>query len=146
MKVGRIAHSLVDVNTIVAGLLVGRKLCDVQKHEYHWSFGFGAKVVISAECPWRILSDEIAFTDRDHGQQFGLLAPLDGEQEVVRLLSGKLVEHASRRERTGDLLVEFSGSVTLEVLNLSRGYEAWQLFSPGMEVIVQGGGQVVICS
>ena len=134
-----------DKQMTVANALVGRKLSGVQKCEYSWAFVFGDSATLTAECPWRILTNGIAFTNRDHGQQFGLPAPLDGEREATRLLSNK-VEQACIREDTGDLLIQFAGGVSLEILNLSFGYEAWQLCSPGRHtlLVAQGGGNVVV--
>jgi hypothetical protein len=79
--------SLIDKQAIVANALVGHKISGVQKCEYSWAFVFESSATLTAECPWRILKGEIAFTERDHGQQFGLPAPLDGEPEVIRLLT-----------------------------------------------------------
>jgi len=137
---------MVDIAATISGLLVGRKLSGVQRREYDWVFEFENSAVLTAECPWRILSSGIAFADGDHGQQFGLPAALDGEQEANRLLSDKPTQAANIREDTGDLAVVFGGGTTLELLNLSGGYEGWQLVSGETHIIALGGGEVVIYS
>jgi hypothetical protein len=109
--------------------------------DFSWAFNFGESIWLTAECPWRILTPGVAFTDSDDGQKFGLPAPLDGESEVLRLLSGKRIQSVTKRETTGVLVIVF-GDVTLELLHLSAGYEAWQLGCDGVELIAQGGGNV----
>ena len=135
-----------DIPAIVKGLLVGQNLSGVQKREYDWVFEFGESTGLIAACPWRILTSGIAFTDSDHGQQFGLPAPLDGEQEALRLLSDKHVQSVSTRSVTGDLAIVFEGDTTLELLNLSSGYEGWQLVGGTVHIIAQGGGELVTYS
>ena len=135
-----------DEASTVARVLSGRRFRGIQRHEYSWVFEFDDSIDLTAECPWRILSNEIVFTDSDHGQQFGLPAPLDGQQEVVQRLCDRIVERAQIREVTGDLSIEFTGRVTLELLNLSGGYEAWQLSSDGTLIVAQGGGKVLAFS
>ena len=44
------------------------------------------------------------------------------------------------RSDTGDLSVRFSDHATLEVLNISSGYEAWEISLPGLHVVATGGG------
>ncbi|HEX3651522.1 MAG TPA: hypothetical protein VHU18_01720 [Rhizomicrobium sp.] len=135
-----------DIPAKVRGLLVGRKLSGVQKREYDWVFEFGTAVALTAECPWRILTSGIAFTDSDDGQQFGLPAPLDGVRESLRLLSGRQVQSVSTHSVTGDLAVAFEDGTTLELLNLSSGYEGWQLDCGTVHIVAQGGGEVVTYS
>jgi hypothetical protein len=135
--------SLLDISATVAKLLIGRKLSGVQRHENSWVFEFEDSIGLSAECPWRIVIPTIAFTDSDHGQQFGLPEPLDGVQEATRLLHGRSVSRTALRGGTGDLSIQFSDGTTLELLNLSGGYEAWQLSGDHVSVVAQGGGTVV---
>jgi hypothetical protein len=109
-------------------------------------FELGDTVALMAECPWRILTSRIVLTDSDDGQQFGLPAPLDGEKESLRLLSGNRIQDVSIRSVTGDLVIVFESGTTLELLNDSSGYEAWQLFGGATQIIAQGGGNVVTYS
>ena len=140
---GETERLLMDITATVAKLLIGRKLSGVQRHDNGWLFEFENSIGLSAECPWRVLTQTIVLTDSDHGQQFGLPAPLDGAQEATRLLYGKLVKWTALRGGTGDLSIQFSDGTTLELLNLSGGYEAWQLSGDDVSVIAQGGGTVV---
>jgi hypothetical protein len=119
----------------------------VTRREYDWAFGFGDDQVsgLAVGCPWRILTeDRIAFTNGDDGHQFGLPAPLDGEEATRRLLGQRPIERVLIRSETGDLSIVFSGKAILEVFNMSSGYEGWQIGIPGMNVIATGGGELAI--
>lgn len=133
-----------DVAAALTARLAGRQLTTVIRREYDWAFGFGDSG-LQASCPWRILFEKrIAFTDRDHGQKFGLPAPLDGEKEAQRFLAKKVIESVSIRPDTGDLSITFSGQTVLEVLNMSVGYEGWEIGAGGINVIATGGGELAI--
>jgi hypothetical protein len=136
-----------DVTAALAARLVGRSLSAVYRREYDWAFGFGDATSsgLRVSCPWRILfENRIAFTDSDHGQKFGLPEPLDGEKEVQRLLGNKAIERISIRPDTGDLSITFSNQAVLEVLNMSSGYEGWEIGANGLSVIATGGGELAI--
>jgi hypothetical protein len=110
-------------------------------------FGFGDSSAsgLRVECPWRIIVDErIAFTSSDDGYQFGLPAPLDGEEETRRLLGQKVIERVSIRSDTGDPSIAFSSNTVLEVLDMSSGYEGWEIGIPGLSVIGTGGGELAV--
>lgn len=54
------------------------------------------------------------------------------------------VEEVSVRLDTGDLSVGLLGRTVLELLNMSAGYEAWQINTPGRGVIATGGGELAL--
>ena len=136
-----------DIGAELTARLARRTLVAVYRREYDWGFDFGDKPSsgLRVSCPWRILHENrIAFTDSDHAQQFGLPAPLDGEKEVERLLANKIVENVTIRPDTGDLAITFAGPTILEVLNMSSGYEGWEIGLNGLSVIATGGGELAI--
>jgi hypothetical protein len=111
----------------IAGRLLGRSLMTVERGEYDWTFRFTESAFVHVECAWRILLDDsIAFGGGDHGQKFGLPAPLDGPTESHRWLRGKQIQGVRIRADTADLSIDFSGRAALEILNTSSGYEGWQ--------------------
>lgn len=132
-----------DIEQAICDLLLERPFSLVEKQEHVWVFQFSEAVTLTAECPWRILTSGIAFSDSDDGQQFGLSSPLNVENALNLLLCGKTVTHVSTRESTADLSIAFSEHGTLELLNLSGGYEAWQLQTESLLVVAQGGGKLV---
>jgi hypothetical protein len=139
-----------DVALALATHLVGRRLVETKRREYDWTFSFEGIPAFShlnVSCPWRILIEgRIAFAAGDDGQKLGLPAPLNGEEVTQRLLGERVISRLSIRPDAGDLSIIFSGHASLEVLNLSSGYEGWQISVPGMKVIGLGGGELAIYS
>lgn len=136
-----------DVAAVLTTRFIGRHLTRVVRREHDWAFGFGDDPALGlrASCPWRILKEgRIAFTDSDDGQQFGLPAPLDGEEVVRRLVGQNSIERISIHPETGDLSIVFSEGTILEVLNMSSGYEGWEIGDAGISVIATGGGELAI--
>jgi hypothetical protein len=123
--------------------LTGRTCSRVYQHYPHnFSFEFGPGVV-RVDCLWRIVAGgRLVCTSQDHEQQFGLPTPLDAYAEAESLLRGRCVSAARVREETADLLVEFDGSLLLEVLSDSSGYEPWQFTAPGVHIVALGGGGI----
>jgi hypothetical protein len=136
-----------DAATTPAPLLIGLHLTEVRRRDSDWSFAFGDSVSLTAECPWRILSDgRIAHADTDDGQKFGLPAPVDGEEKTLRLLRHATIQRITIRGDTGDLSIAFGTGKVLEIINNSSGYEGWHIASADFEVIAPGGGELAIFS
>jgi hypothetical protein len=139
-----------DVAVTLTAHLVGRRLVETKRREYDWTFRFEEPPAFShldVSCPWRILIEgRIAFAGSDDGHKFGLPAPLNGEEVTQRLLGQRVIERFSIRPDAGDLSIIFSGQAILEVVNMSSGYEGWQIGVPGMTVIGLGGGELAIYS
>jgi hypothetical protein len=78
---------------------------------------------------WRVVGSgaPMRLSNFDHLQQYGLLAPIDAIQELQELLRGRLLSKASLEERTGDVVLDFDGDVSLQLLNVS-GYEVWEFY------------------
>jgi hypothetical protein len=126
--------------------MVGRRIRDVTfAAPESWFFTFEGSGVISAECPWRIIDKEcITVSSDDHCQRFGLPAPIDAAEKASGLLSNIAVSRCEIRDATADLVLDFDKGLRLEIIQLSSGYEAWQISDPfGNSVIAQGGGNIV---
>jgi hypothetical protein len=123
--------------------LIGHHLLSVEKKDHSWFFVFAHDVSVITESPWRLISDErIVVTSEDDGHQFGLLTPVDAAERVLSAVAGRTVEAASISEFSGDLSIEFSGQVHLQLLQMSCGYESWRLHFRGSETICMGGGEI----
>ena len=128
--------------------LVGRQ-CVICRRECDWSVALEGGGGISIAVPWRIVaSGRIAFADTDDRQQFGLPAPIDGEAEANRLISGKAITRLSINEETADLSLHFGDAARLDLFNHSMAYEGWDIaLTPetgGLRVIALGGGELAI--
>ena len=110
-----------------------------------WRFLIGTNVWIAAECPWRIVRDgRIALSSVDHGQIFGLPAPIDAAAAATSLFASGSISAAHLREGTADLLIDFEGNLRLEIIPLSSGYESFEWADPSGDCFfVQGGGNIV---
>ena len=123
--------------------LVGEQLLSVEKRDYSWFFGFSGEVFLATETSWRLINDDrIVVTSEDHGHQFGLPEPVDAVS-VLSSIVGRTVERVGIDASSGDLTLEFSGRVRLQLLQMSSGYESWSLSSRGGEIICTGGGKLV---
>jgi hypothetical protein len=79
---------------------------------------------------WRlVINGNPGVSNFDHQQTYGLPAPVDAVETLHETLDHKLVTNAVLDQRTGDLLFEFSGNVTLQVFNFT-GYEIWEINFP----------------
>jgi hypothetical protein len=99
-----------DVAAELASRLVGRRLVQVERRDYDWSFVFAKNIGLTVVCPWRIVVEGRIWLGRDdHAQKFGLPAPVDGEDMSRRLTRDKLVRGVTLRDDTGDLTIIFDG-------------------------------------
>lgn len=123
--------------------LTGKACTRVYEHyPRNFSFEFGAGVV-RVDCLWRIVAGgRLVRTSEDHGQQFGFPAAVDAYAAAEALLRDRCVTAVWVRKETADLLLEFNGSLVLEVLAVSSGYEPWEFIAPGVHLVAVGGGGV----
>src|SRR3954454_23154694 len=69
---------------------------------------------------WRIILDDKAQTSSfDHGQQYGLPAPIDAFAWIAELLDGRTLREAKWDPRTGDVMLSFQPNVELQVFNFT---------------------------
>jgi len=118
-------------------LLLDRRLEQVVKDDFSWALTFSGGLNLRVECLWRlVVSGRVVVTSEDHGQQFGLPAPVDCVGELQRRVEGVSVTSAKVRARTVDISLDFGDIATLEVIATSAGYEAWVL--SGQDVLMVG--------
>lgn len=123
----------------------GQRIIEVSETSGVFSyFRLSREGVIGVERLWRLVHDgRIAVTGEDHGQQFGLPAPVDAIARVTSLLADAAIERVEIRHGTADLIVHFDLPFRLEIISTSFGYESWQIAaSDGRSVIAAGGGQL----
>lgn len=94
--------------------------------------------------PWPMLAEgRVAVAGGDHGQQYGLPAPVDARAQATLLLGGRQVRGVSLAEGSSELEIRWEGGVALRTFNDSSGYEGWDLCGPGGgRWVCQGGGAV----
>ena len=121
--------------------LVGTNCTRVYElYPQNFTFGFGA-ASLAVDCLWRVIErGRLRLTSGDHGQRYGLSAPIDAHVEAVALLRGRCITAAQFRGGTADLILEFEGDIQLEVIADSSGYEPWSLTAPGVHLVGLGGG------
>ena len=79
---------------------------------------------------WRLVKDrKERISSFDHGQKYGLPSPLDAVSELQMELQGKTVTEAQLDKETGDLLLQFTENVKLNIFAFS-GYEVWEIHFP----------------
>jgi uncharacterized protein DUF6188 len=127
------------------GWLVGRRFQSLSRREYDWVAVFDQDAKIVIECLWRLVrSDRIQVTSEDHGQQFGLPAPLDAAAEVNARIAEAAVEAVEVRQGLLDLTLHFSTGHTLQIVPNSSGYEAWNVSNGNKQFIAVGGGELAL--
>jgi hypothetical protein len=123
--------------------VIGRTLQSVEKHDQTWMFVFDSQVAICTQADWRLVMDGgIRATSGDHGHGFGLPAPFDAIQKLQTSVVGRIVGGATIVPDTGDLLLTLVPPARLEFLQLSSGYEAWDLTTPHGRILCIGGGRI----
>ena len=106
-------------------------------------FHFGA-AGLRLSCAWRLRQDgRIILAHADHGQRFGLPAPVDVPAAALAHLAGRVIVGGRIEDHVGDIILEFSEGCRLEVFNDSSGYEGWSMTAPdGTQLIAASGGEV----
>jgi hypothetical protein len=128
--------------------LKGASLHDLQQPaEGVWQFGF-ERAGLTIECPWRIvIGGCVVLASSDHGQKFGLPAPVDLILATLEKLKGLTIEAADIDRETADLCLKFSGDVRIDTFNDSSGYEGWNYADRlGVMLVAMGGGKLAIWS
>jgi hypothetical protein len=114
------------------------------RREHDWVFTFEPDSVLAVECLWRLIENQkITRTSEDHGQQFGLPAPIDAAVDLTRLLANLAINKVELNENTLDLRIILEGDIVIEVIPDSAGYESWNLQQGKQQWIAQGGGNLV---
>lgn len=125
-------------------MLVG-KTCTVKRRENSWAIAFDEAGTITIEAIWRIVKkDHISFGSEDHGHEFGLSKPLDGEEDAQKLLGGRQIARVVVDQYSADLTLHFDAETRIDIFNNSSSYEGWQANwtygGHGITMIALGGG------
>jgi hypothetical protein len=116
----------------------------ITRRENDWLFAFDGEVRLTVECLWRLIeAGHIRITNQDHGQQFGLPAPVDVLAEVNSRLAGAAIQAVKLEPCLLDLELRFSSGHVLQIIPESSGYEAWQLTDRQRFFIAGAGGELM---
>lgn len=100
-----------------------------QKQEAGWHLVMSSGLIIGSFEPWRLLGQgRILITGEDHGHIFGFPEPVDAESKFNELVKSATIERVAVDPVTGDLAIELSGPLVVQVLTMSAGYESWWMF------------------
>ncbi len=133
---------------------VGRT-CRVHRRDNNWVFAFGDSAadgcVVTTDTLWRVVeAGRIALTSEDHGQPFGLPAPMDVLDRCGALFAGRLARSVSVDPWTADVTIQFDREPRLDIISSSAGYENWQAYfrhaDQDMTLVGAGGGAVTCVS
>jgi hypothetical protein len=115
----------------------------VEFDDFNWFFRFSDDEWLRVTTLWRVTqAGGIRRTSTDHGQWFGLQAPVDAAREAEELLLGHLFQTISIKDGTADLSIELPNETMLQVITDSSGYEPWELHIEDRQLIAYGGGHV----
>lgn len=110
-----------------------------------WYLNFDKDISISLYTVWRLFNNDIiALISNDHQQQFGLLNPVDLIADLKRNLDNKTLKEIRIEKNTGDLILNFEGNVKLIAYISSMGYESYEVFADGKQIVGKGGGDIAI--
>ena len=133
----------VNADTSFAAPLVGRQLTAAEKRDHSWLFTFGSDLSLATEGPWRLVVDgRVVGSSEDHGQVFGLSEALDASSQLHTHLHDQNVEATS--VVAGDLILRFPADTSLQLLQLSSGFESWRFSFRGHETICCGAESFII--
>jgi len=138
----------IDAGELMLRSLGGASLRGLlQPAEGVWQFDF-EKAGLTIECPWRIVSGgSVVLASSDHGQKFGLPAPVDLISATLEKLKGLTIEAIDVNGETADLCLKFGGGARIDTFNDSSGYEGWNYSDrTGVMLVAQGGGHLAIWS
>jgi hypothetical protein len=109
-----------------------------KRQEAEWHLVTSSGLIFGSFGPWRLLGPErILVTTEDHGHRFGLPEPVDAEAKFNEHLRSATIERVTVDPVAGDLAIEFSGSLVVQIPTTSAGYESWKVNAAGQWV---GGG------
>jgi hypothetical protein len=123
--------------------LLDTHLESVKRREYDWVFDFGRGSSLTVGSLWRLLSKQrIQITSEDNDQQFGLKAPLNVATQLTAEIGKEPITDVQVDSATSDLTLRFANGLRLQIVNNSSGYEAWNFYAAGLQVVGQNGDTV----
>lgn len=110
-------------------------------HADSWTFVFSDNIYASSTGFWRLLKNKsIHAVSLDHGHQFGLPAPLDLIAILTKELTGNRLTRIHVDKDTGDLTLNVSVKLELQIFTASTGYETYDFRVDKKRYIGLGGG------
>ena len=143
------SNDQIRAGELISASLTGHPLSAIDVWEHGWAFRFSNGASVTTQTLWRLsVGESIAVTSEDHSQKFGLPEPVDAGERVTSLLFDA-AGGATVQAVTADLRITFGHLTTLEFLNTSSGYEAWEFNSgsdgeQGCKIIALRGGGLAI--
>lgn len=112
------------------GLLTGNSVlaCDAESEAgkaVYLTFSSGIKIYT---LHWRV-PGAVGVSSFDHGQQYGLPAPINAIDNLSKLILGKKAIEPKIIFESGDLEIIFENNIKLQIFNFS-GYEVWEVKFP----------------
>ncbi|MDX1930614.1 MAG: DUF6188 family protein [Pirellulaceae bacterium] len=115
------------------------------RREHDWVLTFEDHSTVQIECLWRLLRNgRIVLTGEDHGLQFGMAAPIDAANSCNIQLAGRAISSIELTQGTLDLTFTLEGSLVLQIIPDSSGYEAWNANTPNGFIVAVGGGELTV--
>lgn len=107
-----------------------------------WLITFQSGATLNIECIWRLLEEGvICSSSEDHGNQFGLAKPFNGEAALTEMGQHE-IKSVTVTPDVGDITITFGSLFILQVIVTSAGYEAWQAKHSNGQSVVAGSGQL----
>ena len=124
--------------------IVGQTISDVIYRESgNWWIRFPNGAHVHTESLWRLVADgRIRLTSLDHGNWFGLKAPVMADDELKALIANRTVKQV-RLTDCRDLVLDFADNIRLEFLPTSACYEGRDIrFPNGDWIYAFSGGEL----
>lgn len=113
------------------------------KETNSWHFYFSDNISVSPSEFWRLLiRNKISLVSFDHGQQFGLSHPVDLEEALRNLLTGKKLTEMKVDKDTGDLTLIISDNIKIQIFITSFGYETYEFCIENVRYLGLGSGEI----
>lgn len=110
-----------------------------------WMFAFAGHGGLSVACLWRVIAHgQLALASSDHGQAYGLPAPLDAAAKAQELVANRKIESVEVGSTPGDVAFNLEGRISLEILVDSSGFEAWEMNLPDGTMFVGRADTIVV--
>jgi hypothetical protein len=120
-----------------------RRFRSLERRDCDWVLIFDGNATLVISCLWRLLEEgRIRRTSLDHGQRFGLPAPVDAAAEMNNRLQGALLESVDLDTGTLDIELGLSTGHVFQVLPDSSGYESWTATNETTQFVATGGGRL----
>ena len=114
--------------------IIGSKIKDMQKHEYHYCLFFG-NYSLNIETHWRLLkNNSFLWGIVDDGQIYGLKKAIDVSKKVLKELKDKKITKVEFKNNIGDLIINIEEIYEFQILNFSVAFDPWELYSNSGEL------------